>query len=967
MDQGSADSRTVAKFHLIPWQEDLLSTVATLLIEQHEQDLPLLNNTVILLPDVHAAPMLRRKLLERAREKDCRALLGPHVLTIKNWVRSISPMPEKLINHYHRELILLNELKHHRHLFGTGSLWGLAENLLKLFDELNLQHVPLPASADALARELAQGYKTGEENPEALEHEARLVYTLWQSWQQHMSDHAMLDDTLAYVTQLRGSLETIKADSSIYIVCPYKLGKVEQEWLQELTGLCQCNVIMHGEADAETDPVTAQLLKSLPVQDYSNSSTLTACSFFINTCLTPSHKPLLQRAAELKSTFPSSPLQDIVSVFNAHNGEEEVQAISTQLALWLQAGKQNIAVVTEDRKLARRLRAFLERYNIVINDSAGWALSTTQSASVVERWLQTVEQSFYHEPLLDLLKSPFIQLSENHEEFLQLVYFFETTIVRDANIPRGLEHYLKQLQIREGTIPAPPQTADGVGLHDILGILKDASAPLGCLLNGEHVAAAFIQALKSGLQQLGIAATFQHDPAGQRIWQELEMMEEAGLQTNMQLSWVEFRTWLGYKLEHYNFVPPASASGIKLLSLENTVTANYDAIVIAGVEEQFYPGQMSSSPFFNNGVRQQLGLNDKQKHYQSRFYLFRRLLQAAPHLLLTHRSEQDGEEIAPSPWLALMQTMHELAYGDNLGNRNIAPYMRQTSATHEAVANSKSPDTMPRPHVIPGMLPESLSASDVQMLMTCPYRYYASRCLQLKAPQEVQELLEKSDYGSLVHRCLEAFHQNVKDLPGPWSGKLNPENMEAAQVLLNRISETLFNQQGSQDFIDRAWLHRWQLMIPVYLQWQMQRQQHWRFFRGEIRIQHPQMAIHGVIDRVDKQDQELAIIDYKTGYVAPKYQIEAGEEIQLPFYTLLAEAHLEQAVTQVEYLKLEGEKTETRKLEGETLIEIKQQLQQRLSEMITLLHDGAAMPAWGTNSSCQRCEFDGLCRTGLWQ
>ena len=59
----------------------------------------------------------------------------------------------------------------------------------------------------------------------------------------------------------------------------------------------------------------------------------------------------------------------------------------------------------------------LDRAGITLQDSGGWALSTTSAAAALECWLQTVEEDFAHQPLLAVLKSPFIFPDNEREEF----------------------------------------------------------------------------------------------------------------------------------------------------------------------------------------------------------------------------------------------------------------------------------------------------------------------------------------------------------------------------------------------------------------------------------------------------------------------------------------------------------------------------------------------------------------------
>jgi len=91
-------------------------------------------------------------------------------------------------------------------------------------------------------------------------------------------------------------------------------------------------------------------------------------------------------------------------------------------------------VVSEDRRLARRLRALLERHRIPVRDRAGWALSTTAAASALERLLQCIEEDFPHQAFLDLLKSPFLGgEASTHQACVRIL---ERDVIQRENVAR---------------------------------------------------------------------------------------------------------------------------------------------------------------------------------------------------------------------------------------------------------------------------------------------------------------------------------------------------------------------------------------------------------------------------------------------------------------------------------------------------------------------------------------------------
>ena len=149
------------------------------------------------------------------------------------------------------------------------------------------------------------------------------------------------------------------------------------------------------------------------------------------------------RAKDFSKKFPSSPVTSRLSLFEAISAEQEAAAIDLQTRLWWLDGKHKIGIVTENRRLARRVRALLERADIELQDAAGWALSTTSAAAILERWLETVEEDFAYQPLLDLMKSPFFQpkniftdksTNQDRENLLATIFRFEKSVILKENI-----------------------------------------------------------------------------------------------------------------------------------------------------------------------------------------------------------------------------------------------------------------------------------------------------------------------------------------------------------------------------------------------------------------------------------------------------------------------------------------------------------------------------------------------------
>jgi ATP-dependent helicase/nuclease subunit B len=274
---------------------------------------------------------------------------------------------------------------------------------------------------------------------------------------------------------------------------------------------------------------------------------------------------------------------------------------------------------------------------------------------------------------------------------------------------------------------------------------------------------------------------------------------------------------------------------------------------------------------------------------------------------------------------------------------------------------------MPAPYVPTQLLPESYSASRYQILLNCPYRFFAAECLRLQAPEEVREVLAKNDYGERIHRILEIFH-NGGDRTGPFPAPITARRRAEAIAQLADVSQQVFADDLDENFLHRGWLQRWLVQIPAYIDWQIARETDWRVGATEVnascerRSPTSSYTLRGRLDRIDHGRDGIGIVDYKTGTTADASTVAAGEAVQLPCYALICS----ERVQRVEYLRLDGEVKSSVILDGEQLQALAEETGARLDALVEALYHGAPLPAWGDDDTCRYCDFDTLCRRQTW-
>jgi ATP-dependent helicase/nuclease subunit B len=953
---------------LLPYGDDPLRYLARLLLERHREQLPDLSHQIVLFPHAGAAARFRLILLAQARAAGLAALLPPVIDTLAAWARRRAGGEGQPLNETSREILLrglLDELPVWSRQYDT---WSLVGSLLALFDELTLQRCRLPEEPAALLRRIGQLSAAGLQEGSPFVDEARLVHTLWAAWRAHLARHRWQDAAQELDAGLRRGLEDLPADTRLYLAGFVDFTRAEREWLMMQMAQGRLTLVLQGHAAAD-DPA-AGLWRNLG--DIAGVAPRDAYGAFLDRAFARGGARLPQRAREQREAAAVSPARARLTIHEAADAESEARAIDLQVRRWRLQGLRDIGIVTADRRLARRVRALLERARIVLLDAAGWALSTTSAATALARWLECLEQNFAHAPLLDLLKSPFLQPGGQRTELGRLLPWFERYVVREYNIAAGLDNYRHGLSRARAEAKVGTDTGAAVFLEQLLESIDAAAAALRALRREHRVPALdFLAALQESLVRLGLHAGFEADAAGCELLAVLEEMRLAAMHAQPRLSWDEFHQWLRRQMEQRRFHPPMPGHGVELMGFAESRLYHGEALIIAGCLREYLPGDIGAPPYFNDDIRTELGLPSLARRYAGKFHDFRRLLEAAPRVMISLRAERDGEPLSPSPWVERLRTFHALAYGESLADPALAWLVQQPQTMIAAREITLPPPVQPpAPRLPPALVPAVFTATDHQRLIDCPYQFFAACGLGLAAAKEIEEEIDKADFGQYVHRILQAFHAGVRGLPGPWRQPLDDATLPQAHALLNEISQAIFAADLRRHFVARAWLYRWQQCIPAYLAWERVRAADWQVQATELKVQRELcegdtcVAIAGRLDRVDRGSGGIALIDYKTGGYPSRDLVMRGENIQLPFYALLLD---EKNIAQAVFLSLQpGDVAEKVALDAETLARLRTALRQRLLLLKRQLEEAVPLPAWGDAETCAVCAMEGLCRRQLW-
>ena len=637
------------------------------------------------------------------------------------------------------------------------------------------------------------------------------------------------------------------------------------------------------------------------------------------------HAPALQLVVDAPADEPYSVLcrQAEIQRFVCEDFEAEAQAAAAEVIQALAAGRAPVALVALDRALVRRVRALLERSHIPLVDETGWVLATTRAAAAVVGLLKAAEPQAARDTLLDWLKD------------------------WPGAEPAALDS-LEALWRERRHVP------DRDAAHRLW---QHAQRPLQALADsGLLPLAAWLHRLRESLLSDGTLERLRADAAGAQVLTALHLSDGAGAAwqqaaAQARLNLAGFTAWVQATLEQSPYLPlPDSNALVVLTPLARAFGRPFGHIVVPGADHRHLGAADSPPALIGDSWAAALGLDHAAARRQRQQAALAQVLRAG-HVTLLRRHRDDEDTLEESPdveWLLLCR------------QRSGAPVWPLQAWQPERVARPRI--GVPRPLPTAALaLPDLLSATQLEALRACPYRFFARAVLRLDEAEEIDTGLAKRDYGNWLHAVLHHFHsERVYGQP--------------PQAQLQQAADHITREMAFDDGEMLPWRASFETFSPAYLAWCAEREAagwYWADGESDHRRAPPELeglklSLRGRIDRLDHgPDGQQQLLDYKTGSAdALRRKVnEPLEDTQLAFYAaLLGPTETLGAA----YVALDSPNAPLAIAHKDVHLSA-HLLLEGLGDEWQRLREGAAMPALGEGPVCDTCEVRGLCRRDHWQ
>ena len=633
-----------------------------------------------------------------------------------------------------------------------------------------------------------------------------------------------------------------------------------------------------------------------------------------------------------------------ITLYPAKDAHDEAQLAAACVLRHIEAGRTPVALAATDRALIRRIRAMLDTKNVQIRDENGWILSTTRAAAKLMAYLKACAWNASTDSVLDFLKNS------------------------DAHIVEADELAALEKAVRKANRASWSSWVALIDQNDELLAVTQKVEAARVGLQSPRILSAWLVALRTALESSGLLTVLEDDLAGVKVLEVLHIhvnsvqtLQQSLPQTLPQNSdrWslAEFTAWVNTALESASYKPPyPDQAQAVILPMSQLLARPFAAAVLAGCDEaRFDPSPMLPGQW-SPAERLALGLITREEQDAATRAAWHIALQTPVCDVLWRKSEPTGEPVLPSSLVQSLQLSLKL---NKMEKVTTDPRITQ--------ALEANPTLRPQPNG--SQLPVTrLSASGYSKLRTCPYQFFALQQLGLKEDDELQETLDKREFGLWLHAVLSHFHEELKksseiDINMPVAGVFN-----AYTAMLNIASKAVTSVQNIPDDAFLPWAATWPRLRDGYVNWLMGHQTAgWTFDQAEVwrelSIGNFGLKLVGQLDRIDvSADGTSMVLDYKTESTSntAKRLKNPLEDVQLAFYAALVGADPIEAA----YVNISEKESKT--YAQADIDHGRSALIEGILDDMQGISQGKPLPALGEGAACDYCAARGLCRKDFW-
>lgn len=350
--------------------------------------------------------------------------------------------------------------------------------------------------------------------------------------------------------------------------------------------------------------------------------------------------------------------------------------------------------------------------------------------------------------------------------------------------------------------------------------------------------------------------------------------------------------------------------GLQLMGLLETRLLNFDNIIMTSVNDEILPLGRQNNTFIPYDIRKQMKLNTFTENDSIYAYHFYRLIQRAKNAYFVYDTEADGMGSGEkSRFLA------QIKFESNHKVKETFAAPSFITKPLKKIIIPKTDETMAK---LQNWADYGISPSSLSTYLRNPLDFYEQRIFNVNEVEEAEETVSAKTLGNIVHGALE-------DLYKPYLNRVLHENdFKSIEKEKDKTLQEHFSKEYKDGHLDKGpnyLIYKIaERIVDGVLSKDVKTAKENEFIIRSLESKHEvdfeltngnHVKLKGVIDRIDSVDNQIRIIDYKTGYakdisvktedIETVYQKEdKAKQLQLIFYAHLFYANKENLDKEIE-------------------------------------------------------------------
>lgn len=329
-------------------------------------------------------------------------------------------------------------------------------------------------------------------------------------------------------------------------------------------------------------------------------------------------------------------------------------------------------------------------------------------------------------------------------------------------------------------------------------------------------------------------------------------------------------------------------SGMQVMGILETRCLDFENLIILGLNENKWPRTFTTPSFIPFNLRKGFGLPGIDEQDAMYAYYFYRLIQRSANVTATYSTLKEGigtGELSRYGFQLLYDSdldVQKTTLNFRFSNDPAPPVEVQGSPVKTAVLMNRIANEKP------------LSPTAINTWLQCSLRFYFRYILNLPEPDEMKDEIDSSVFGSIFHEVIENLY---KPFEGKTINKTDLKDIKKNKLLIeNEIRKAIGKHYFRQKTPDAKLVKLEGRTILIYentktfirrlLEIDMEQTpfnlvalegEYKTTLELDVNGKRTPVQIGGKIDRVDRLNGKLRILDYKTGNVDSLSFKELGE------------------------------------------------------------------------------------------